>query len=39
MEQAREVYTEVAEVMELLEFMESSTRGVCRSAGAEHSQE
>ena len=39
LEQAREVYAEVAEVMELVEFMESSVRGICRSAGAEHPQE
>lgn len=34
-EQVREVYADVPEVVELVEFMESSTRGICRSAGTE----
>ena len=33
LEQVREVYTEVPEVTELVAFIESSTRGICRSAG------
>lgn len=39
LEHARETWAEVAEVIELVEFMEKSTRGVCRSVGAEHPQE
>lgn len=35
LEQVREVYSEVPEVMELVEFLETSVRGVCRSAGTE----
>lgn len=35
LEQVREVYTEVPEVGELVEFIETSTRGLCRSAGTE----
>lgn len=35
LEQVREVYADVPEVMELVAFCESSTRGICRSAGAE----
>lgn len=34
-EQVREVYADVPEVMELVEFLENSTRGICRSAGVE----
>ena len=33
LEQVREVYAEVPEVMELVTFIEASTRGICRSAG------
>jgi len=33
LEQVREVYAEVPEVSELVAFIESSTRGICRSAG------
>jgi UDP-N-acetylglucosamine acyltransferase len=39
LEQVREVYADVPEVMELVEFCESSQRGICRSAGAEQPQE
>lgn len=35
LEQVREVYSEVPEVTELVTFIESSRRGVCRSVGAE----
>lgn len=35
LEQVREVYAEVPEVLELVEFIESSQRGICRSAGAD----
>lgn len=35
LEQVREVYADTPEVIELVEFCESSTRGVCRSTGAE----
>ncbi|MGB0638443.1 MAG: acyl-ACP--UDP-N-acetylglucosamine O-acyltransferase [Myxococcota bacterium] len=38
LEQVREVYAEIPEVTELLEFIESSTRGICRSAGTGTSQ-
>jgi UDP-N-acetylglucosamine acyltransferase len=38
LEQVREVYADVPEVMELVTFCESSTRGICRSAGAEQPQ-
>jgi hypothetical protein len=34
LEQAREIYQDVPEVIELVEFCEGSRRGVCRSAGA-----
>lgn len=34
-EQVREVYQDVPEVIELVDFLESSTRGICRSAGAD----
>jgi len=33
LEQVREVYAEVPDVIELLGFIEASTRGICRSAG------
>lgn len=39
LEQAREVYANVPEVIELVEFCEASTRGVCRSTGATPHQE
>ncbi len=39
LEQAREAWADVPEVIELVEFMERSGRGVCRSVGAEHPQE
>lgn len=39
LEQAREVYANVPEVLELVEFCEASTRGVCRSTGAAPHQE
>lgn len=39
MEQVREVYAEVSEVQELVQFIEASSRGICRSAGAEHPPE
>jgi UDP-N-acetylglucosamine acyltransferase len=39
LEQVREVYADVPEVVELVEFCESSQRGICRSAGAEQTQE
>lgn len=35
LEQVRELYTEVAEVQELVAFVAGSTRGICRSAGTE----
>lgn len=35
LEQVREAYAGVPEVMELVEFCESSGRGICRSTGAE----
>jgi UDP-N-acetylglucosamine acyltransferase len=35
LEQVREVYAEVAEVAEVVRFIEGSTRGICRSAGAD----
>ncbi len=35
LEQVREVYADVPEVVELVEFCEGSTRGICRSAGAD----
>jgi UDP-N-acetylglucosamine acyltransferase len=35
LEQVREAYAEVPEVVELVEFIESSVRGVCRSVGIE----
>lgn len=35
LDQAREVYAEVPEVIEIIAFIEGSRRGVCRSAGAE----
>ena len=35
LEQAREVYVDIPEVIELVDFIEGSRRGVCRSAGAE----
>jgi len=37
LEQVREAYAEVPEVAELVEFIEGSTRGICRSAGTEPS--
>ena len=33
LEQVREVYAEIPDVIELLSFIEASTRGICRSAG------
>ena len=33
LEQVREVYAEMSDVLELLTFIEASTRGICRSAG------
>ena len=39
LEQVREVYAEVPEVVELVQFVESSTRGICRSTGAEPTSE
>ncbi len=39
LEQVREVYAEVPEVGELVAFIEASSRGICRSAGTEPSQE
>ena len=33
LEQVREVYAEMPDVLELLTFIEASTRGICRSAG------
>lgn len=39
LEQVREVYAEVAEVQELVAFIESSTRGVCRSVGADEGRD
>mgnify|MGYP002875807203 CR=1 FL=1 len=35
LEQVREVYAEVPEVVELVAFIETSTRGICRSAGTD----
>jgi len=37
LEQVRDVYAKVPEVAELVEFIEGSTRGICRSAGTEPS--
>lgn len=34
-EQVREVYANVPEVLELVDFLEASTRGICRSSGGE----
>jgi UDP-N-acetylglucosamine acyltransferase len=39
LEQVREVYADVPEVIELVDFCESSLRGICRSAGAESPQD
>lgn len=39
LEQAREVYAEVPEVMEMVRFIEASKRGVCRSVGSEPAPE
>jgi UDP-N-acetylglucosamine acyltransferase len=39
LEQVREIYSEVAEVQELVSFIEGSSRGICRSAGHESVQE
>lgn len=39
LEQVREVYVDVPEVQELVAFMEGSTRGVCRSAGADEGRD
>ncbi|NOY24886.1 MAG: acyl-ACP--UDP-N-acetylglucosamine O-acyltransferase [Oligoflexia bacterium] len=39
LEQVREVYAEVPPVTELVAFIESSRRGVCRSAGSEPNPE
>jgi len=39
LEQVREVYLEVPEVQELVAFIEGSTRGVCRSAGADEGRD
>lgn len=35
LEQVREVYADIDEVQELVRFIESSRRGICRSAGTE----
>lgn len=35
LDQVREVYADVSEVMELVRFIESSSRGICRSAAAD----
>ena len=39
LEQVKEVYADSAEVQELVAFIESSSRGVCRSAGTESATE
>lgn len=39
LEQVREVYADMPEVVELVDFCESSSRGICRSAGAEQPAE
>lgn len=39
LEQVREGYQNFAEVRELVEFIEGSTRGICRSTGTEQAQE
>lgn len=39
LEQVREVYAEVPEVMEMVRFIETSKRGVCRSVGSEPAPE
>lgn len=39
LEQVREVYADVPEVMELVDFCEGSARGICRSMGAEQPAE
>lgn len=39
LEQVREVYASVPEVVELVDFCESSQRGICRSQGAEQQPE
>ena len=39
LEQVREVYAEVPEVQLLVEFIENSSRGICRSSVAEPVQE
>lgn len=39
LEQVREVYTDVAEVQELVQFIAQSPRGVCRSVGHDESPE
>jgi hypothetical protein len=39
LEQVREVYADVPEVVELVDFCETSQRGICRSAGAEQPAE
>ncbi len=39
LEQVREVYAEVDEVQDMVQFIESSTRGICRSAGTDPVQE
>ena len=39
LEQVREGYENVAEIQELVEFIEGSTRGICRSTGTEQAQD
>ena len=39
LEQVREGYESVIEIQELVEFIEGSTRGICRSTGTEQAQE
>ena len=39
LEQVREVYADVPEVVEVVDFCEASQRGICRSTGTEQPQE
>jgi UDP-N-acetylglucosamine acyltransferase len=39
LEQVREGYENIPEIQELVEFIEGSTRGICRSTGTEQAQE
>lgn len=39
LEQVREVYADIPEVIELVDFCESSQRGICRSSGSGEAQE